>query len=269
MKKRLEAELISIAHRVLKLKNKSDVDILLFETRKIYEALSVLKFYNNNFEQLKDSISITELNSKLDASFDSTIEKEEIIPIIEEETVEEVIVAPEPEPIFVEEVKNKEIPVSKNKKETLDFEPLFETIAAEPAADDAVFIEKEEPKDAKQIVFEDFIGESYTELDFVKPTENQIKPEIKEEIIQVKPEKTAKSSAGIVIGLNDRVGFEVHLFNGLSDDYNRVLSQLNTFDSFKEAQDFIENMVKPDYNNWEGQEYYSIRFMEIIENKFS
>ena len=72
-----------------------------------------------------------------------------------------------------------------------------------------------------------------------------------------------------MIGLNDRVGFEVHLFNGNSDDYNRVLSQLNTMDSFEEAKNFIENMIKPDYNNWEGKEYYVTRFLEIIENKFA
>ena len=35
MKKRIEAELISIAHRILKLKNKSEVDQLYKETQKL------------------------------------------------------------------------------------------------------------------------------------------------------------------------------------------------------------------------------------------
>jgi hypothetical protein len=28
-------------------------------------------------------------------------------------------------------------------------------------------------------------------------------------------------------------------------------------------------MVKPDYNNWEGKEDYSQRFMNVIEKKFA
>ena len=57
MKKRLEAELISIAHRILKLKNKSEVDQLYKETQKLYETLSVLKFYQDNFESVKSEVS--------------------------------------------------------------------------------------------------------------------------------------------------------------------------------------------------------------------
>jgi hypothetical protein len=37
MKKRLEADLISIAHRILQLKNKSDINQLYSETQKLYE----------------------------------------------------------------------------------------------------------------------------------------------------------------------------------------------------------------------------------------
>jgi hypothetical protein len=60
-----------------------------------------------------------------------------------------------------------------------------------------------------------------------------------------------------------------HLFANSSEDYNRVLSQLMTFDTFEDAQNFIDNMVKPDYNNWQGKEEYAERFMEIVEKKFS
>ena len=42
MKRKLEAELISIAHRILKLKNKSELAQLQQETLKLYEKISVL-----------------------------------------------------------------------------------------------------------------------------------------------------------------------------------------------------------------------------------
>ena len=72
----------------------------------------------------------------------------------------------------------------------------------------------------------------------------------------------------ISLGLNDRIAFEKHLFGGSADDLNRVLSQLNTMDTFKEAKDFINELVKPDYNNWNDKEEYAERFMEIVEKKF-
>src|SRR5690606_14237675 len=76
-------------------------------------------------------------------------------------------------------------------------------------------------------------------------------------------------SKGITVGLNDRIAFVKNLFNNSNEDYNRVLSQLITFDTFGEAQEFIASMVKPDYNNWEGKEEYEQRFMEVVEKKFS
>jgi hypothetical protein len=46
------------------------------------------------------------------------------------------------------------------------------------------------------------------------------------------------------------------------------VNQLITFDNFPETKTFIDEMVKPDYNNWEGKEEYEHRLMEIIEKKF-
>lgn len=71
------------------------------------------------------------------------------------------------------------------------------------------------------------------------------------------------------VDLNNRLAFVKHLFDNSTEDYNRVLSQLNTIDTEERSVAFIENMVKPDYNNWEGKEEYEGRFMALIERKFS
>ena len=42
MKKKLEAELMSIAHRILKLKGKDDIDKMHKEVAALYEKLTVL-----------------------------------------------------------------------------------------------------------------------------------------------------------------------------------------------------------------------------------
>ncbi|WP_010522749.1 hypothetical protein [Aquimarina agarivorans] len=72
----------------------------------------------------------------------------------------------------------------------------------------------------------------------------------------------------IQIGLNDRIGFVKHLFDGNQDDYTRVLSQLNTLETHTEASNFINHMVKPEYNNWENKEAFETRFLEVVFRKF-
>ena len=59
------------------------------------------------------------------------------------------------------------------------------------------------------------------------------------------------------------------MFENNNEDYDRVMSQLTTMDSFEEISDFIENIIKPDYNNWDGKEDYENRFLETISQKFT
>lgn len=73
---------------------------------------------------------------------------------------------------------------------------------------------------------------------------------------------------GINIGLNDKIAFTKNLFDGNEEDYSRVVSQLQTYSSWNEAFDFLNNIVKPDYNNWEGKEEIEKRFLKCIENNF-
>jgi hypothetical protein len=63
MKKRLEADLISIAHRILQLKNKSDINH--FETQKLYE-LAVLKFVEEQYGAIKPTISQAEIEKEVE-----------------------------------------------------------------------------------------------------------------------------------------------------------------------------------------------------------
>lgn len=73
---------------------------------------------------------------------------------------------------------------------------------------------------------------------------------------------------GIQIGLNDRLAFIKNLFDESAEDYQRVISQVQTFGSWEEAQTFIEHMIKPDYNHWEGKEAFELRFLKCLESNF-
>ncbi len=72
MKNRLEAELISIAHRILKLKNKSEVIQLQQEALALYEKLSVLRFVEENY----DDVSI-EIPADVEARLENTTSTKE------------------------------------------------------------------------------------------------------------------------------------------------------------------------------------------------
>ena len=335
MKKRLEAELISIAHRILKLKNKSEVDQLYLETQKLYETLAVLKFYGDNYDQVKATVAKEDLEKKLVASMETKtpeveeenlkqvqidnveevqidkvdeaeidktedenlkqvqidneeeqVEEQEIVAAAEESEVQEEAVADEPvaeeveEPVIVGEITveedeiDEEVPVIEA-KDDLDFEPIFELASEEEAEVEQP--KTEEPKAKQnQISFEDLLGHNYSEPVFVKPNDVTVsvpKKEVVEEKAEVVVDEKVsilneKLAQGINIGLNDRVGFVKYLFNGSSEDFNRVLSQLNTFDTYSDAKNFINEMVKPDYNNWKGQDDFEERFMELVERKF-
>jgi len=90
----------------------------------------------------------------------------------------------------------------------------------------------------------------------------------KREEANAKKSLNDKLKNGLQIGLNDKIAFIKHLFDGNSEDYDRVLSQINTTASFEEADQFIKTMVKPDHNDWEGKEEYETRFLEIVEGRF-
>ncbi|MTH16980.1 hypothetical protein [Flavobacterium sp. LC2016-01] len=339
MKKKLEADLISIAHRILKLKNKSDINQLYLETQKLYEKLAVLKFVEENFSDAKPTISHSEITSEIETIF----EKEEVIPtevkaetpieetpepaIVEEiiaeipeettpepieeevqESVEEPIIEKVEEPEAVKETEPAEIvkdPIIEKIKEAVseakktieatkdlsfttineskpipDFKPAFEL--EKPAEKEESKIESSSKSNPVPIAFEDF-GINYADAQFVKvdsfeavsPTPTfEFEKKVETAVLETPSEPKAvtlneKLAKGFHVDLNDRIAFTKNLFGNSTEDYSRVLNQLLTFDTYSEAKEFIENMVKPDYNNWEGKDDYAERFLGIIEKKFS
>lgn len=362
MKKRLEADLVSIAHRILQIKNKSDINQLFLETQKLYEKLSVLRFVDEQYGEVRPTIGQAEIEKDIEAFYDksddlpveTTIEMTEMVPVEEvpaeeiptaevadeqaeseeipsedeskeepmatEETTEEkndteaeeitaddvhelgdfaadIIEQPvEDVEAIEEEVSNNVIDSEEIAEETVEIIAKSEETEDEPATEfksafeltEEIEVETPMKAPAMQITFEDLLGGHYSEPEFVKVNDvASLQPEMvfeaiakteeKEIIPTIAAEKTPetktvsindKFSKGINIDLNDQIAFVKHLFGNSNEDYNRVLNQLITFDNFYETRNFIEEMVKPDYNNWEGKDDYAERFMDIIEKKF-
>lgn len=249
MKKKLESELMSIAHRILKLKGKEDVIRMHEEARLIYEKLSVLKFAHENFD---DDIPTIGNNSSffdmLDTAFNNkisdNIEVEDKIYINLDDVVEDDISEP---------VMNKI-------KDMVEFMP--EDIQQE---DVDKIIDSIVPKgNTHKGELEDLTAD-FRDLPVFEPVSKVHKQNGHEK----KTLNDSIKSGGLNIGLNDKIAFIKHLFDGNTADYDRVISQLNTIQSLEDANRFIETIVKPDYNNWLGKEEFSERFMEIIASKFS
>ena len=59
MNKKLEADLMSIAHAILKLKDKEDVIQIHAQVSLLYEKLSALKFINEHYENKQSKVAIT------------------------------------------------------------------------------------------------------------------------------------------------------------------------------------------------------------------
>ena len=70
------------------------------------------------------------------------------------------------------------------------------------------------------------------------------------------------------IDLNDRLAFIKYLFGGSVTDYEAVISQVLTYNSWDEVHDFIAFKVKIKYPLWKEKEAIEDRFMTILKNNF-
>ena len=284
MHKKLEADLMSLAHSILQMKNRDDVFALEAKAKVISSKLSMLAFvetYVNTTPNLKET------KEELIASVEKAFEIKEVPNVIQdeiaivqelevsneklitpivatEEVVEEEVVEEEKEEEFIEEA----LPSAVDVADDLFIEATENVILEQPfdALEATLFpseVSEETPEEA---------GEDSEEIK-IHTLEEELKDTIPVDVMANLFEMAQPVSLNdtltknIQIGLNDRIAFVKNLFDGSQEDFNRVLSQLNSFKTEKEAIKFINKMVKPDYN-WDEQEEFETRFMEIIQRKF-
>ena len=280
MHKKLAADLTSLAHSILQMKNKEDVLMLKQKAYEVYEKLAVLAYIDEyvnttpNATETKEEIlekiaqetiadeMESELDEILEELFEEENEEELVVEFVAEENEEPVVISfEEEEPVeaLEEDVNNedKQEPVLKVVEEIIEqpFDELEKTLFS---SDDFVVNETKDVEDKKKVTLEE-------ELD------DTISVDVAAGLFEKPAEKKSLNDtlqANIQIGLNDRIAFVKNLFDGSQEEFNRVVSQLNSFKTEKDAKKFINKMVKPDYD-WTSQEEYETRFFEIIERKFA
>ena len=67
---------------------------------------------------------------------------------------------------------------------------------------------------------------------------------------------------------NERLAFIKHLFDGDTNNYERVLNQTLTLGSWSEVSNLISSKVKIEYNNWKGKEDIADRFLTVLQKSF-
>ena len=291
MHKKLAADLTSLAHSILQMKNKEDVFALKTKAHEVYEKLAVLAFveeYINNTpnpDHTKEEL-VTMVRNATDL-----IDKE--LPEIDtEQTLQEKVI--ESSESIEQEVENNSSLIEEEWLQDPDIQDFLERVD-EPGPwseeDDKIqtvggltndkgsgFMDFQKKQDEFDEMDLDKDGIVTTEEEIIEdinpsndlPTlEEELKDTISADVVldlfdnAQKKSLNDKLQGDIQIGLNDRIAFVKNLFGGSQEDFNRVVSQLNSFKTLKEAKKFINKIVKPDYD-WTDKEEVEERFM----NKF-
>ena len=278
MHKKLEADLTSLAHSILQMKNKEDVFALKSKAHEVYEKLAVLAYVEEyltntpNPEYTKEELLDLVEKAEKKATNESTSQSHE----------ETVVSIEATEEYDQEKTEEQEL----NDSEDEDAEAVKEDAVSEGIElileDSSVNSEvHEEVEDLFSQSEQNTDESSERDSENVEPSEEEtpisLEDELKDtiavdvvaDLFENAPKKSLndKIRNDIHIGLNDRIAFVKNLFGGSQEDFNRVVSQLNSFKTEKEAKKFINKMVKPDYN-WADNEEIEQRFMSIVERKF-
>jgi len=229
MKRKLKEELLHMCAGIMNSQGDMEIPELYKAARQLYEKLAVLKLIDEKMNDIEIDVSKNVIASKFEKMANAVMNENKSVP--ESNPHEEDIITP-----GIETIKGmiSEMPGS------INVEQFF-----------AEFVAK--PKYVKN-------DKDWVSPEPVAGNENDSKKKSLNDVL-IKKE--------IAVGINDRHAFVQHLFNGSTEDFNRVISQLNTIDSEARSLAFIENMVKPDYAHWKGKEEIASRFMAIITRRFA
>lgn len=242
MKKRaqIEAELAQLALDIASKSHEEAAAAIL----ELYKGMALLHAEEQIQDQLKSAQS--SMQEQLKARI-AALQNDVEVPVVEKE-----MPAPKQEPEETPIADSKELEEDANQLSLVD---VAEEIEAEASKSVASTPEASDEKKVYQLTEDD--------------------REVKKETVAEKAQQEEKKSlndrlagGALKFGLNDRIGFVKDLFDGSAEDFNRVVSQLNTLGSLVEAQEFLTTHVAPEYH-WSNNEETAERFMAAVEQRFS
>lgn len=242
MKNKIRSQIKDLANEILSKDTSFETVSIKNKVAKLYEQLTVLEYLESHIDGVKQPQALDSKSYREGNWF------QEPEPVPQSQYNDELA-----EPLM-EKIKDL---VAQMPKESEKIDDLLNEILPK--------------KEVHKSELEEFAS-SYQEMPVFERKDNiDEKTEIvlEKETVDKPKSINEKLNQGLQIGLNDRLAFIKHLFDESPDDYTRVLSQINSMSSLNEAHQFINDTVKPDYNNWLNKEEYIERFMAVIEKRFN
>ena len=239
MHKKSKERIQELANQLAKAASIEDTSLLLEKARELYENITILHHTSNAVSEeatttVDDSVDIFEMQEKQE--IETTEDKLSV-----QERIQHIV---DTAPDFTSEKKSTPpVQIEVPKKEVRPTNEPEKDVIPTPNLED-------EFKDA---ISADYAADLFESAEKIEITKKSLNDKLSQKEIQ--------------IGLNDRIAFVKHLFNGSQADFTRVLSQLNSFETESHAKQFINTVVKPDFN-WEEKIEYEERFLSLIERKF-
>lgn len=229
MKRKLKQELRKLSTDILTAENLDNIADLYEVSRRLYEKLAVLKFIEEELNDMEIDVSKNAIAAKFEEMANAVLRSNQTVP--ENNPHEEDIMIP-------------------------GMDTIRDMVSEMPNNDQ----------------LEDVLAEFMASSNYIKNDKELFKPTAEDLAKNKAFPRSLNDNIGkrnVTVDLNNRLAFVKHLFNESMEDYNRVLSQLNTIDTEERSIAFIKNMVKPDYNHWEGKEEYEERFLELVARRFT
>lgn len=229
MKKRLKEELRKLSTEIITSRDMNNIGELYEASKDLYEKLAVLRFIEEKLNHMEVDVSKNVIAAKFEKMANAVLSENSSVP--ESNPHEEDIIIP-------------------------GIDTIKDMVSEMPG----------------NIPVDEVLAEFLAKPEYMKNDKELFMPQkdiTTKEDIQTKSPNEMLTNKELKVDLNNRLAFVKHLFNASTEDYNRVLSQLNTINSHERSVSFIENMVKPDYDHWSGKEEYEERFMLLIERRFS
>jgi hypothetical protein len=263
MKKKIRLEIVDLAKQIIENDATFNATLLKNVAGQLYEKLTVLHYLESQIEDIRVVEQKQSLDSKSFREENWFIEPEPL----PQSTHKEDLAEPLMEKIkdIVAQMPGETQQIDAILEELLPQKEYLKNELEEFAANylQTPTFERKEP--AKGIdVLENDVSETF-------PPDQEIKtPGMSKDAASPKPMNlNDKLHPGLNVGLNDKLAFIQHLFDGKTEDYTRVISQIGTMKSYNEAASFIKDRIKPEYNYWLKKDQYSERFMNIIEKSFN
>jgi cobalamin biosynthesis protein CobT len=296
MKKVLEDELMSLAHRILKLKNRAEIHELKEEAAVLYEKLSVLSFAEKHFDGAKPTIKKYHIEKSIEADHynsheesdypDGTEYNEEQIYEHNTEKIKDIVSqmpyeTEQVDQMFEDNIEEKTDkstakPAVEPEDRIEDFGVHFDDLPDfEPASDEAENANTEET-DSDKNESDETSNENIKD----EKSEPEDKNDKKDAEAQEKPQRTMdlfsqdKKSLNdslnkdLKIGLNDRLSFIKHLFKGDHKSYDEFIVHINSLDSFEKVKSYLDSQIQEKYGYWKDKEDIANRLLYLIQKKF-